>query len=612
MGTILNPDISIQFYDGTNWIELISEAIEFSVRDGGLRKSPLAIVNLLEPSSLPSYYDLFRINVDIRGVQDQIFYGRIFEIEQIAIPGTTRRRAIITALGLEGAVLNRRFITKNYQDEQDALYPNTRWTFEGMIVNFLETPDSGYAVWDLPAGEFPTYRLDTDSGVITNAIYGNNNFKHESLLDAIRRIGEFLGYDGYVYIDPTTDKARVKFVALGTLAASPVVTFEEPFLAFRKRGHIRDVRNYILVKGGADVGVPFDEDRFTEYAVSKWNATYPAWSAIDPNTSLSDSTSKQKKNAYSVLLSKTTEGSEYLSARLNLANAGFSNLDFEVRVRGTAFYVYPEPISPYPGTGCGIKLSLVDNLDNKISVVHNQICEWDRWNLIKIPTAKRIISKDEAVVGSYYYDVGSSFDLTNVTDVEFYFFQYSKTVSPPPKVDSGDEYERFPLWLSIFTGSVYIDSLLFYGGKEIIPDSLNPPVQDATSQSNYGVSTHWLFDQDINSFEMAQYEGQRILNVLKDPVEIVNLTMRSVTWTRPTQTVTLNIPRFGITNETWRIMNVNYRYSPATRIVCGFDLVKQTQISPPPWSPRRGEVPRVPSEDEPPISDWEARRRYFR
>jgi len=591
LGTIQKPDIYIQFYDGANWIELVSESIDFSVRDGGLRKSPIAHVRLHNPSSIPELYDLFRINVDIRGVQDQIFYGRIFETEQEAVPGSSATRLSLTALGLEGAKLLREFITHDYQDEQDAYYPYTLWSFKSMIIDFLDVPDSGYSVWDLPTGETKDYRLDTDSGAILNAIYGEMNFKQESLLDAIRRVAEFLGYDGYVYIDPTTNKARIKFVQIGTLAGSPAKTFEEPFLSLRLSGSMRDVKNYILVKGGADAGIPHEGDRLSERAIAKFNATNPAWQAIDPDTSLADVTSPVKKGRYSIQFAKSVEGTEWCSAKLVLANAGYSPLNFKTRLRGIAFFLYPNCTNLQSNWGIDILVALIDSLGRKIWLTSQTLCNNNEWNLVKIKTPHIIFSEAEARIQEWWGDL--DIDLSSISEVEFYFFQRWRKAAPPVVVSGWGA-----AGIGTALGNFYIDGLMFFGGKEIVPDSLNPPLEDSVSQGKYGVSTHWHIDQDINSFDMAQYEGQRLLNVLKDAVETVNFSMRSVTWLRPNQTVTLNLPRFGISNETWRVLEINYSYSPASRIICGFSLTKQTAPSPPPFAPTRGEVP-------PPIPPFE-------
>lgn len=590
MGTPDNPDIWIQWYDSgvPGWKNLFPKTHQWITRDGGLRKSPLAEVVLVNPSELPSYYDLFRINADIRGVQDQVFYGRVFDVEKGFVPGRKKIGVLITALGLEGAKLNRDTITRKYQDEQDARKPETKWTFKDMIIDFLDVPDSGYSVWDVPGGQTKAYRLDTDSGPITNAIYGGMNFGQQSLLDAFRRIAEFLAYDGYVYIDPSTDKARVKFVQVGTLGASPSVTLQEPFLGFVWKGTIRPVKNYILVKGGADIGLPHDKDKWTERGYSKY--TPKIWSPYDSGDTVSDdnTANRVKINEYSLKL-HSPDYTAHMGCILNLPNAGHSSLDLKNRYTFTNFYVYPILSTTIIGRFIS-SLRLKDTSNKYIHQVLGTIKNnrWHHTNFIS-PLETEIFDKYRGP-GSWYGDI--DFNPSAVNEATLLFYAGSAMV--PNSFQKGSKC----------AGDVWIDEFYFEGGREIIPtvDGLNPPVKDQTSIDSYGVSLHWLIDQDINSFDMAQYEGQRFRDTLKDPMETVELSKKGYTWVRPTQTVTLNVPRIGISSETWRPLEVTRRWSKRfPKIITDFELVKQSVRTPPPYMPTRGEVPVEPL--LPPI-DW--------
>jgi len=586
LGTIDNPDITIQYYDASisGWVELFDETLKFRVRDGGLRRSPVAEVTLINPESLPNLYDLFRINVDVRGVQDQIFYGRVFDIRRILTPGSLRVQTEISAFGLEAAKLNRDTITKDYQDEQDARYPETLWTFKNMIIDFLDVPDSGYAVWGVPATKGKAYRLDTDTGAITSAIYGQMNFDHETLLDALRRVAEFLAYDGYVYID-AADYARIKFVQVGTLAANPAIILEEPFLDFRVKYGLRGLINYVLVRGGADVGVPYDGDRFTERGVSKWNGLYPAWTNVDPDTTLSDDSTRRVRGKYSIKMAKTT-GSDKLEVKLNFANAGYSPMpSFRTRIRSICFSLFPSPTNLGALDWIQVLIGLKDSAGNRINTQSwGMSIHKNEWNSLVFPLPQVVQGKVK--LGDWWFETGSSFDFENVTD--FYFSVYAAG----RQLFGGlfGSIGSYALY-----GDFYLDSLLFRGGKEIIPDTLNPPVKNDSSISNYGVSVYWLFDRDINSFDMAQYEGQRILKTLSEPSTLIEATKRSYTWARPSQVLTVNVPRLGISNESWRILEIIQRWNRTfPQIRTTFQLCKSTIRTPPPWRPTRGDVPPEP------------------
>jgi len=246
MGTALNPDIYISFWDTSlstpAWVQIQSDASHFRIKDAGVLKIPTATVHLLNPANLPAQFELLRIQADVRGSQDMPFYGTVAQVIRRPISGTISDKTFqLTCYGLEKR-LKRDTISWEYEKEQSA--HGDMWTFKSMIEDTLALGDSGY----------PTnITLDTDAGDITNSVYGDCNFKRQTMLDAIRIVAETIGYDGYVWIDGST--AKLKFVGLGTLASSPATTLNDPFIGTPTLTRdIDEIRNYILVWGGT--GIP--------------------------------------------------------------------------------------------------------------------------------------------------------------------------------------------------------------------------------------------------------------------------------------------------------------------------------------------------------------------
>jgi len=277
MGTVDEPDLTIEYYNGSQWVDLTQYARSFSISDAGILKIPLATVTLHTIPTLPSANQLLRIFVNTTGTNYMPFYGRISPRDKLPIKGTTSKFTYaITAYGLERR-LARDTITWEYAKEQASRSPETLWTFKSMIEDFLKIPDSGYDTG---------FTFDTDTSEILNNVYGDCDFDKTYLQDALRIVAETIGYDGYVWLDGST--AKLLFKKLGTVPTNPATTFSDPFVGSPKRTWTPDdVVNYVLAWGGVDAGHPSDEDKFTERVQAKYGANSP-WSALDQET-LADS-----------------------------------------------------------------------------------------------------------------------------------------------------------------------------------------------------------------------------------------------------------------------------------------------------------------------------------
>jgi len=271
MGTVDKPDVYVQFYDeGTpDWIDITAYCKSFTIRDAGLLKIPQVDVLMRPPTNFPEKYERFRIFVNTTGTDYMPFYGRISELIRNPQLGSTRRYHTLVAYGLEKRCKNDT-ITWKYATEQAA--HGALWTYKTMIEDFLVLPDSGYDT---------NLTLDTDSGNILNNVGKGCDYTRDTLLDALRIISETIGYDGYVWIDGSD--AKVKYVGLGTLAASPATTFADPFVRKPELNEtIDEIRNYILPWGGVEYGYPTVPDLFTERALAKYSPDI--WEALDGET----------------------------------------------------------------------------------------------------------------------------------------------------------------------------------------------------------------------------------------------------------------------------------------------------------------------------------------
>jgi len=273
MGTPDNPNVFIQFYDEdvSYWRELVTCAKSFTVKDAGILKIPHADLLLLNPSYIPEKGERLRIQVDTLGETGKlIFYGKISERTKLPLPSTPLKYYSISAYGLEKRLKNDT-ISWEYGTEQSA--HGDLWTYRNMIKDFLKFTDSGYDT---------NITLETDNKEILNGVSKNCDFKRATLLNALRKISETIFYDGYIYINPS-DQAKLKFVKLGTLNADPVTTLADPFIGKPELNEsIDEIRNYILVWGGADKGYPVDGNKFTERAITKYDPNI--WEALNGET----------------------------------------------------------------------------------------------------------------------------------------------------------------------------------------------------------------------------------------------------------------------------------------------------------------------------------------
>ena len=566
MGTENNPDIGVYYYDDPSWVNILSDCKNFQIRDAGILKIPYATIELLEPANLPSLYDLFKMEVNATGSSYQPFYGRVEAIERLPLGGTINKKSYrLTAFGLEKR-LKRDTITWDYTSEQESRDPESKWSFKTMIENFLGLPDSGYDTG---------ITLDTDDGEawehITDDVYGECDFEQQSLLGAMRIIAETLGYDGYVYLDGATQK--LKFYKSGYLATSPATTLSDPFVREPSyEQNIDEVKNYIFVFGGTDIGYPHDQDKFTEHVVAKYTGINAVWEALGGQTLADSSVTKyneagsphQSDYSLQVSILSGETGIRFRVDRTSLAEANiesrFSSLDF------IGYFAISSGNVPT----CKAYIKCTDDNDDTIRCGSLTIAT-DQWVSVNIPMP---LDKDIADYPppTWRYTGGStSFNKDKVKYIDLIVEEYTNQFR------------------------IYLDWWHLTGGKLINP-FINPSaypspavdgaVKDDTSINNYGVRVHSYENQKIQSFEEAVQVGKRILAVWKDPIRTVTCVKKGYCWLRSNQNVTINSSTLGISSETWRTRELTWDWNSKTKVVYAtIQSVPQYAITPPVYIP---------------------------
>lgn len=153
---------------------------------------------------------------------------------------------------------------------------------------------------------------------------------------------------------------------------------------------------------------------------------------------------------------------------------------------------------------------------------------------------------------------------------------------------------------------LWIDRFYFGGGLKIDPfqnpqyypsPAVNGAIFDLNSigePNNYGVRLYHHTDRDISSFEEAVLEGSRILSILKQPIKTVTVVKKGLEWLRPHQNITLNSASLGISNETWRPMELMWKWQSNYPVYCKLRLVEQYAKIAPVFTPS-GEIPATTS-----------------
>lgn len=571
--------VQIQYFDGANWIDITGLATDFKVDDYGITKVPTAAVNLHSDYTnlsalLSAHYKYFRILIKPFGASDfyRIFYGNIWNG-----PSTPElSNTVKMSMTLDCRSLLHRLTTDtiswDYYKLQSATLPLKAWSYQDIIDNMLLIPDSGY-----------------NTGIITNIPDGGNmdlaidrsaTFDRQTLLEAIRTICDRTGYDGYLELNVNQPTLYLNPFGEG----SSVATLTHPFLDCKyDNGNLDDIINYILVKGGTDVGVPADGDRLTEKAVTKYSP--PIWSI------------------------HVATGTSSLIDALNIdfdeteANYGVNDYCVKGTVNSSAVDMYLE-LNPFANSETGITYF---DCKNRLSVL-----DFFAVPLLKTAALYVYLIDDTGKTIRWWHQP-TAFGYLTTNQV----YKLSIPVGPQEKVhDYGETYGN--IWISQTSGSttfnwdkvqkirfltspleqgstrqwgLEIDGLQFVGGKEIDPfadyaDIDNPPVKDGTSIAKYGVHIQHLNDTLISSFEQAQNEGDRVLTNVKNPIPTLDITIPALlSVVRPSNIVTVTVNQLGLSAQRMRVLQISYDWNARRQCVHqSLKLTAETNPLPPIWA----------------------------
>lgn len=580
-------------YKNGSWTDISELCAEFTVEDYGISKVPSATITLHSDYAnltglLASHHKDFRVLIKPYGASSwyRIFYGNIWEPSASPDLSNTMKMKMTLDCRNFAQRLADDTITWDYYALQSAMSPSMLWSYKSVIDDLLLVPDSGYntgITLDIAAG-----------GNMAAAIDRATTFDRQTLLDAIRTIADYTGYDGYFELG-VADALKLFLYPYGT--GGSVATLAHPFLLPPKysNGSLDDVINYVLVTGGTDVGIPFDGDRLTEMAVAKyspaiWSTHVATGSAaiLDALNSLyfEKSECDYGTNDWCVKGSViTNESTMYLELQPNL-NPATNITYFDCKNRFTAFHFHVTSTFTFGLIAIKLLVKLIDSSGNII----------DRW-------ASENVGANLSPTKVYYveFPVGENLRIIQYQsdpDMHYaggpYWFYDSAAIT----TFDWEHVEKIRFEVTPTTGAtinkewnVEIDGFQFVGGQAIDPfaeyaDLYDPPVKNADSIAAYGVHLQHLNDSQISSFEQAQNEGARVLANLKSPIATLELMKpASLTAVRPSNLVTVNIAQLGISSETWRIIGEKYQWNSHRKTVHQTHiLTRQTSPLPPIWA----------------------------
>ncbi|MCW4018072.1 MAG: hypothetical protein NWF00_05270 [Candidatus Bathyarchaeota archaeon] len=601
-----NPEIKIYLNIGGEWVDFQNNATAFKVEDKNLLAVPHATVNLEGFRSdftdyISSPYCLSRLQIKPVDAEDfySVFYGYVHAPRMKVIPGTLTNKVKLSLDMCGGAQrLASDFITFDYYTLQSAISPYTdtdeKWTYRRMIQDFLDHPDSTCDGTGLSGTGFTVCAEENSEGIDAN-IDASCSWNGQSLLEAIRTTCDRIGYDGYCFVD---DLLEAK-VNLYPYSKTSVATLADPFVGEPEIffGDINDVANVVFVTGGIDMGIPSDGDRLTEFVVAKYSPA--AWSVAllnnafetgtgDASITDADNTDFEevnRSNSKCVRVRATNTTDTVLRAVLDLSKTEYGSVDIANRVSmfSSAFRLVNS--SPGGGNVIYVRLFLTDT--NGLSLCYifanpeNSASSYWAFNTetalnvnLRMDTEIIRVSSIPAF-GNYYPN--RWFAIYPATP-ETFDWEHVTIATIEVKWGSGAP-------TSGLSWGFDLDGLVFEGGYDIKPfapysATLNPPVQDSTSQGWYGTHVLNVNDNTIGSFDQAHAEGQRLLANLAYPHPQLTVKKSSAhaTQLRPSDVVTVD-------SVDRRISQMTYEWSSKNkRIDVEYKLLEATAPLPPLWS----------------------------
>ena len=193
--------------------------------------------------------------------------------------------------------------------------------------------------------------------------------------------------------------------------------------------------------------------------------------------------------------------------------------------------------------------------------------QWQYWNgsaWTAIPTIQDGTSMFK-VAGTNWiaWDMPANWQKTTVASLSYYWIRVVVTAFATPSLTTT------PL-----------------GEQAWIETGMHPPIFDPAAIASLGMHYQTLNDATISSFEVAQREGWRVINNLKLPIPVFDITRPALNnVVHPSNIVTVTDPHFGINAQEMRVINVKYQWTAQNkRVYQTLSVTGKTTPLPPIWA----------------------------
>jgi len=515
-----SPDISVKYWDGDTWTNLINETISFRISRKGLQALPTLEVVLdnwkgkffhpynfsynedyLNKGLAYSEASCIEIWCDIGTGFKNMFRGYIERVE--CNPSIFHKDEITVLAYHEHPQLLKDSVTKDFRELGK--------TISEALEELLTDPDSGEGI---------DFVIEHDGGIITTTKC-KEDFKGEKLFDAIQRLMETIAYDGYWGYKYTSPFRKLNVYPVGTRTIFK--SYDKPHLLIKPEISLEEIFSKIYVFGGIDKGLPKDGDSaFTE------NHPSGTWSSYDPSPTNFEEydTDTVKIGQYSVEVYHATVPGTRVGLTCNFINALGKRLDMSKRF---------------------LKLRVWRRMDIGLSSAHFWLEDKDG-NIIEHTFTPYYVGQwIEQEVG----DLGKPIDETELWTQEVgTTFDWSKI-------------EKFHCVASEgYAGYIDLDGLMFKGYLSIDPyehPDLNPPAQVEEGKGWLGYPSLYHFrKEEIETFEEAQEIAKLLAQILCKPLWRMKIKVKVEPEIYPSYLVKVNLPDYGIENEVFRVIEVEH------------------------------------------------------
>lgn len=534
--SLTDPDIRLEWYRTatSQWIDALDRCKDFTIRDGGLLNPPKLIAIFDNKDGFFTVGDNkivfgseFRVRIDVGNGLKKEFHGtyrrhtgerQTAEVDEVEL--------VIDGIATKG---DDDYAAKNYQSELG-------YTYKQMIDDFLQNTISGYDT-DIRLVSYP----GDPSASIYGAVTDEFNFKKSptTLKELMEKIAEVLEYDGY--IDWTKGTYwEMLFQPVGTIETDPKLQVRHPYLRAKPVIQTHDLKNYILLIGGWDNGIPFDNDSlFTEQSQTNYSCWtgYPAETTVidDQETDTSPVYSSRDPGNWHIEVSYVDPNPADAGAILDFTKVYGSVIDASVRFSKLRAYF----ISKWSnGNQMQLHWLLEDENGDEIGMNDDDVIEYQEdWKMVENEVGNNVTINAEdggwLPRGEWQYRNGSTtFDWTKIKKLTIF----------DPAVPGG-------------TSKFWVDFLSFVGQYRINPiehPAIFPIAKDESSITTYGIKVYYETDDKILSKEHYLAKRDRLLAMMNREFKTINAQMTEYhEEIRGNQTVDVSLPNYDVGGDMW-------------------------------------------------------------